>query len=736
VTNKMSPAFVGVGFTEPGSKVKLLANGFQVGSTVAGSDGRWEITVEPLKDGIYDITSQAEDAAGNFSENGEPSRIEIDTEAPNTPLLDLTTASDTGLSRSDEVTRLSDLIFRMTTTDPAGADHLSAFNFKFRLYLRGEGGPETLVYNSVDDPTLETVDGLTDQQVLQRLIAGVPEGVHNFKLEVEDRAGNISHDFLLNVTVDSTTTAPTLDLISQSDTGMSNSDNVTNKMQPAFTGEGEVGSHVTILADGVVVGSGEVGSDDSDGVPDDGRGTWEVTVEPLADGVHNFVVRTEDLAGNQATSTELTVEIDTRAPNTPFLDLVTSSDTGSVRNDNVTRDTTPTFSMTTTDPDQDLHLLAQNYKFRLYVRPEGGAEALFYNSAADESIPAENLLDGLTDLAFLQRTFGPLPEGTSNFKLEVEDRAGNISDDFLLNVEIDATIPAATIDLIASSDTGMSKMDDVTNKMQPAFAGLGEVGATVYLYANGIPVGQGVVGSDETDFNPGDGLGAWEVTTEPLDDGIYDVIAHVEDGSGNFFRTEPLTIEVDTQAPNTPHLDLLPESDTGSSSTDNRTSDTTPTVTFTTEDPNQANHLSPFNFKYRLYLRPENGQETLLYDSTVDPLIPAENLSQSFTDLGFLRRTLPELPAGSHNLKLEVEDRAGNISTDTTMTVVIGEDPVVPPVGPEGPGPRIANVTRADEDFTSLFGVKPRSGPDPLIRSIVVHFVDQFPDPRQAETEA
>ncbi len=30
-------------------------------------------------------------------------------------------------------------------------------------------------------------------------------GVHNLKLEVEDRAGNISHDFLLQITVDNVT---------------------------------------------------------------------------------------------------------------------------------------------------------------------------------------------------------------------------------------------------------------------------------------------------------------------------------------------------------------------------------------------------------------------------------------------------------------------------------------------------------------------------------------------------
>ena len=500
-------------------------------------------------------------------------------------------------------------------------------------------------------------------------------------------------------------------LLPSSDSGMSQQDGVTNVTQPAFVGIAEPNAKVRILANGLLVGQGVAGSD----------ARWEITTEPLRDGIYFFTTQAEDLAGNfSENSNQVVAEIDTLAPNTPFLDLTSQSDTGADRRDEITRQDTLTFNMTTSDPNDDDHLIPQNLKFRLFLRPENGSEQLIYDSSTDETIPPENLQDGLTDLDFLQRTFGPLPDGVHNFKLEVEDRAGNISDDYLLTVEIDTAIEQATIDLIPSSDTGMSADDNVTGKDAPALAGVGDVGARVSLFANGVLVGTGVVGSDETDFVPGDGLGTWEITSEPLDDGTYQFVAHLEDTAGNFLRTEPLAVEIDTLAPNTPYLDLVSLDDTGERSDDNITALNELTFTMTTQDPNQAAHVSPFNYKYRLFLRPEGGPETLVYQSLTDATIPPENLQGGFTDLEFLQTTLPELPDGIHNFKLEVEDRAGNISDDFLLTVEIN------PMNSMGDteAPRIVNVTRNDEPFTSLFDPKPSGGPDPLIRSIVVHFAD------------
>ncbi len=683
VTGINQPAFTGV--SEVGSTVRLMANGVLIGEAEVHSDdsdgnpgdglGIWEITSEPLDDGIHVITADVEDWAGNI-ESTESLTIEVDTIEPNTPYLDLIPASDSGLSSADEVTNDVDPIFNMTTTDPNQDSHLSPFNYKYRVFLRRDSGIETLLYDSASDGDAFAAssyeDGFTSLETLRReLELAVPDGVHNLKLEVEDRAGNISHDFLLNVTQDTVLDAPngviSIDLTASSDSGMSGEDNVTNQDRPTFTGIAEVGAMVTLISDGQVIGTGIVGSDETDLVPGDGLGRWEIISDSLVDGVHEVLAHVEDLAGNFLRSDELTIEVDTRAPNTPFLDLVSASDTGIGGRDEVTSDSTLTFTMTTTDESPDAHLFEENYKFRLYVRPEGAAEALIYNSVTDGTIPADAIQDGLIDLNFLERTLTELPEGEHNFKLEVEDRAGNISEDFLLNVTIDTSLVPPTIDLLASSDSGMSDSDGVTRLNTPTFSGTGDVGDRVSLFANGRLVGTGVVGSDLTDLVPGDGRGAWEVTSESLDDGIYDIVAQFEDEAGNFEQTEAFQIEIDTLEPNTPHLDLITISDTGHSNHDNITGDNTPTFAFTTEDPGQADHLSQFNYKYRLYLRAEGLSEFLIYDSVTDGAIDEQMREGAFTSLEFLQRTFGPLPDGLHNVKLEVEDRAGNISHDVVL---------------------------------------------------------------------
>ena len=694
VTNINEPAFTGV--AEMGSTVRLRANGVLIGETEIHSDasdgvlgdglGEWEITSEPLDDGIYEITAEVEDWAGNV-EVTESLTVEIDTLQANTPYLDLIPASDSGLHQDDDETNVVIPTFHMATIDPNQDSHLSEFNYKYRLFVRHDSGVELLLYDSSTDNTFPgsaSQGGFTNLENLRRALdLGVPDGEHNLKLEVEDRAGNISEDFLLNIIVDTVLEAPneviTVDMLDSSDTGMGTTDNVTNKDQPAFTGVAEVDSVVTLFAGGQVIGVGRVGSDETDGVPGDGFGAWEITVEPLADGIHDVTAHVEDLAGNFLQSEALQIEIDTRAPNTPFLDLVSTADTGILLADEVTSDNTLTFNMTTTDESPEGHLIAENYKFRLYLRPENGPEVLVYNSVTDGELPPEAFVDGLIDVNFLTRTLGELPDGDHNFKLEVEDRAGNISDDFLLNVTIDTTLVAPTIDLVSFSDSGMSDLDNVTNINAPTFVGTGDVGDRVTLFANGVIVGTGIVGSDETDFVSGDGRGAWTITINPLDDGVYDVLAHIEDEAGNFQRTEPIQLEIDTLEPNTPHLDLVTSSDTGHSNHDNITGDNTPTFTFTTEDPNQEAHLNAANFKYRLYVRPEGGQETLVYNSVGDPEIDQAFLDGSFTSLAFIERTIGELPDGLHNFKLEVEDRAGNISHDVTMEVEI--DSTLPQVG-------------------------------------------------------
>ena len=75
ITSLISPVLNGVG--EPNTIVRLFASGEQVGQTMVGSDGSWEITSEPLKDGNYDFTTTLEDLAGNISQPSDPLALTI-----------------------------------------------------------------------------------------------------------------------------------------------------------------------------------------------------------------------------------------------------------------------------------------------------------------------------------------------------------------------------------------------------------------------------------------------------------------------------------------------------------------------------------------------------------------------------------------------------------------------------------------------------------------------------------
>jgi hypothetical protein len=338
-----------------------------------------------------------------------------------------------------------------------------------------------------------------------------------------------SHPLL--ITIDATGIDPgqvSADLIDSSDTGMFNDDNVTNKMSPAFNGIAPVGAKVRLFANGDLVGQTVAGTDASDvghaiggigGAPDDGLGLWEITSEPLADDDYNITLEVEDAAGNVTVvnpifnpNTPLVdIVVDTLEPNTPLLDLL--DDTGRHNNDNITRDNTPQVSMTTTDPNIALAqlLFTDNLKFRIFDRFQGGAaEVLIYDSAQDPAADAVATPgDMFTAFVQLTRTLpfltpvtpaivgGVLANGVHNLKLEVEDRAGNISHDFLLQITVDTTTPpvsfglpdaASQIDgLAASSDSGVATIpasfaDRVTSDSTPRLWGRAEADSIVRVF--------------------------------------------------------------------------------------------------------------------------------------------------------------------------------------------------------------------------------------------------------------
>ena len=129
---------------------------------------------------------------------------------------------------------------------------------------------------------------------------------------------------------------------------------------------------------------------------------------------------------------------------------------------------------------------------------------------------------------------------------------------------------------------------------QPVFGGVAEPGTFVRVLADGLRVGQQIVGSESSNGVGDDGLGRWELTTDPLAGGDHTITLEVEDLAGNITRPDlslPITIEtgstggvaagslltptIDLVGPDEVRADILGivaiDSDTGLSGRDNIT---------------------------------------------------------------------------------------------------------------------------------------------------------------------
>src|SRR6185295_2237607 len=225
---------------------------------------------------------------------------------------DLDAASDTGASATDNLTSLSTLSF--SGSAEAGA--------QVRLFVDGVAGSATIAAGGTW--TLSA--------------AGLGAGLHNFSVRATDAAGNVGPlSASLAVTIDlSAPAAPsTPDLDPASDTGVSNSDNITSLTTLSFSGTAEAGATVQLFIDAVPGATTTAAG-----------GTWTLVAAGLASGVHAVTARATDPAGNLGPlSPALSVTVDATAPAAPSVpDLDPASDSGASNSDNVTSLTTLSFS--------------------------------------------------------------------------------------------------------------------------------------------------------------------------------------------------------------------------------------------------------------------------------------------------------------------------------------------------------------------------------------------------------
>ncbi|WP_170114091.1 Ig-like domain-containing protein [Pontibacter mucosus] len=217
-------------------------------------------------------------------------------------------------------------------------------------------------------------------------------GADNFSYKVSNGTTE-SNTATINVTIVELDAPSVPDLLSSSDTGISNSDNITNDNTPTFSGTATPGYNVTLYSGGNAVGTAQA----------DASGNWTITTSSLADGVHPMTAKAVDGTGSQSpASAALTVLIDTTAPST----TITASPAAA------TNSTSATFAFTSNE-----------------------TASTFQASVDGSSFTAATTPLTLTELR----------EGTHTVQIQAMDAAGNLDPTpASYTWTVDATAPAVT----------------------------------------------------------------------------------------------------------------------------------------------------------------------------------------------------------------------------------------------------------------------------------------------------
>ena len=586
ITNVTTPVLTGT--AEAGSTVTLYdTNGTTVLGTAVATGGVWSITSSALSNGLHTLTAKATDVAGNISSASASLSITIDATRPATPPTPtLDPASDSGASNSDRITSVNTPVINGTA----------------------ESGSLVTLYDTDGTTVLGTA--VATGGIWSITSSTLADGVHNLTVTSTDIAGNTSlSSSALQVTIATAAVTPTgLALTAASDSGASNSDRLTNVTTPTITGTATTGNIITLYdTDGTTV----LGSTTAVG------GTWSITTTvALAEGAHSLTAKSVDAMGNTSTaSSALTITIDTAAPTTPAIPVLSpASDSGASNSDGITRITTPVFTGTA----------------------EAGSLVTLYDTNGTTVLGTAVATGGVWSI-----TSSTLAPGAHSLTVKATDVAGNTSAASQARaITIDTTAPIAPAApvLAAASDSGASNSDGITRITTPVVAGTAEAGSLVTLYDTD---GTTVLG---TAVATG---GVWSITSSTLANGAHSLTVKSTDTAGNTSAASgALTITIDTTAPSAPPAPVMAAaSDSGASNSDGITRITTPVFSGTAEA----------------------GSLVTLYDTDGTTV-----LGTAVATGGVWSITSSTLAPGAHSLTIKATDIAGNTSAASgPLTITI-----------------------------------------------------------------
>ncbi|WP_379953269.1 Ig-like domain-containing protein [Dokdonia sp. R78006] len=591
-TNDSTPLITGTADSD--NQLTVIVNGitYTEGDTnlIDNGDDTWSLQIpngSELPDGTYDIDVTVEDTIGNTASDNTTDELIIDATAPTNPTVTAQTTNDTtplitGTADSDDELMV---IVNGVTYLEIGAD---------------------LTDNGDDTWSLQIPDG-----------SELPDGTYDVDASVEDTVGNTASDNTIDeLTID--TTAPTTPTVTAQ---------TTNDTTPLITGTADSDDELTVIVNGVTYTEGDTN------LIDNGDDTWSLQIpdgSELSDGTYDIDASVEDTVGNTASDTTTDeLIIDATAPTTATVDPQT------------TNDTTPLITGTA-DSDDELTVIVNGITY-----PETGAD----------------LTDNGDDTWSLQIPDGSeIPDGTYDVDVSVEDTVGNTaSDNTIDELIIDTTAP-----------TTPTVTAQTTNDTTPLITGTADSDDELTVIVNGVTYLE--TGADLTD----NGDDTWSLQIpdgSELPDGTFDVDASVEDTVGNTASDNTIDeLIIDATAPTTPTV------------TPQTTNDTTPLITGTAD----------------------SDDELTVIVNGVTYLETGADLTDNGDDTWSLQ--IPdgsELPDGTYDVEVSVEDTVGNTASDTTTDELIidATAPTTPMVDPQTTNdttPLITGTADSDDELTVI----------------------------------
>jgi subtilisin-like proprotein convertase family protein len=620
ITNVTNPFFDITG-VEAKATLQLLRNGTLINSITTPTGGSLKIQDPgPLANGTYTYTAKQVDIAGNVSPISGSVTVAIQGSPPpepNTPVLDPN--SDSGV-KGDSITNVTNPFIDVSNIEA--------------------GATLTLFRNGTSVATLFSATGGT---VPIQDPGPLTAGTYTYTASQGDAAGNTSPTSgALQITIITgpvTFTPGIPHLQAASDSGASNSDDVTNITNPIFDeAPVEFGMTVQLLRNGVVVASrGGPGP-----IQDPGP------VQP--DGVYSYTAREIDIAGNtgpQSAALLVTIDTKTNTPGTPTLDP--STDSGVV-GDNITNAASPIIDVPSIEPNSMVQL------FR------NGALVASLTSSTGGTVPI--------------RDPGPLANGDYLYTAKQIDLAGNvsaISSSVKITIFSTAPAPPASITLDPASDSGI-KGDNITNVTNPKFDITGVIGGdTLELLRNGVVVASipnAFAGAD-TIQDPGPDMSSVDTYT-----------AEEVDSAGNTSAptsSDVITIKTSVAAPTTLKLD--PSSDSGTPG-DNITNVKAPVFDLTGIDSHATVQLFRNGVVIATLADVTGGSTTIqdpgpvqpdgVYTYTANEIDIAANVSPMSTSLAVTIATVPPLKPTISLLPADDSGVVGDSTTNVTQPHLVG----------------------------------------------------------------